>query len=153
MAVTKEDKNLINYASINANEILNLLQKCKKTKLSIKENKYKKQLLAMRVRFLRSSWLLEVIAFYLNSIYSKSVPATPHLAGILSCSFESEEGKYSVSFSLTDSQKIEIDLTCDPTCLAVSRSPWECKTNRKLDYTQYPKHQVWRRDLWHLKNN
>ncbi|KAJ7568030.1 hypothetical protein O6H91_01G015900 [Diphasiastrum complanatum] len=122
MAAMKEGKNLISYASINANEILNVLQKCEKTKLSIEENKYKKQLQAMRVRFLRSRWLIEVIAFYINSIDSKSVPATPHLAGILSCSFESEEGKYSVSFSLTDSLKIEIDLTC-PICLETVFEP------------------------------
>eukprot|EP00250_Pteridium_aquilinum_P008255 c17806_g1_i1 orf=440-1387(-) len=103
-----EGQNLASYVSMNALAIQKILKKYDKVHVSKNGQAFKSRLQTMHVELLQSPWLVELIAFHLN-LKEKALSDTEMSSR---CSFDLKNSKPTVSFILSASIKLEIDLTC-----------------------------------------
>ncbi|CAN8311036.1 unnamed protein product [Cochlearia groenlandica] len=114
LCLIQQGKDLVNYALINAVAIRKILKKYDKIHESRQGQAFKTQVQKMRIEILQSPWLCELMAFHINlketQKESVSVLASPALFD--GCSLIFDDGKPLLSCELSDSVKVDIDLTC-----------------------------------------
>ncbi|KAG2260474.1 hypothetical protein Bca4012_008407 [Brassica carinata] len=115
LGLIQEGKDLVNYALINAVAIRKILKKYDKIHESSQGQAFKTQVQKMRIEILQSPWLCELMAFHINLKESQKesgavLASPPALFG--GCSFVFDDGKPFLSCELSDSVKVDIDLTC-----------------------------------------
>ncbi|KAF8111547.1 hypothetical protein N665_0074s0077 [Sinapis alba] len=116
LGLIQEGKDLVNYALINAVAIRKILKKYDKIHESSQGQAFKTQVQKMRIEILQSPWLCELMAFHINIKESQkesgAVLASPPSLLFGGCSFVFDDGKPFLSCELSDSVKVDIDLTC-----------------------------------------
>ncbi|EOA38174.1 hypothetical protein CARUB_v10009650mg [Capsella rubella] len=118
LGLIQEGKDLVNYALINAVAIRKILKKYDKIHESRQGQLFKTQVQKMRIEILQSPWLCELMAFHINlkesQKGSKTAVASPTPVHALfdGCSLTFNDGKPLLSCELSDSVKVDIDLTC-----------------------------------------
>ncbi|KAL5713059.1 RING-type E3 ubiquitin transferase [Ranunculus cassubicifolius] len=111
-ALIQEGKDLVSYAMINAIAIRKILKKYDKVHYSKQGQAFKSQAQRLHVEILQSPWLCELIAFHINLRETKG-SSTGSLPGLFDgFSLTIEDGKPSLSCSLYDSIKLDVELTC-----------------------------------------
>ncbi|CAA7056159.1 unnamed protein product [Microthlaspi erraticum] len=114
LGLIQEGKDLVSYALINAVAIRKILKKYDKIHESSQGQAFKTQVQKMRIEILQSPWLCELMAFHINLKESQkdsgAVLASPALFD--GCSLMFDDGKPLLSCDLSDSVKVDIDLTC-----------------------------------------
>ncbi|KAI3749249.1 hypothetical protein L2E82_19856 [Cichorium intybus] len=110
-ALIQEGKDLVGYAIINAIAMRKILKKYDKIHDSKQGEAFRSQVQSMHMEILQSPWLCELIAFHINLRETKSgmKKGSEILEG---CSLIFNDGKPSLSCELSDTVKLEIDLTC-----------------------------------------
>lgn len=103
-----EGQKLASYVSMNALAIRKILKKYDKVHLSKNGQAFRSQLQTRHVELLQSPWLVELIAFHLN-LKDKALLDTEMSSR---CLYDFENPKPTVSFMLSGSIKLDIDLTC-----------------------------------------
>ncbi|KAI3693523.1 hypothetical protein L1987_76467 [Smallanthus sonchifolius] len=104
-ALVQEGKDLVAYAIINAIALRKILKKYDKIHYSKHGQAFRSQVQSMHMEILKSPWLCELIAFHINSKETnRKAYEGPSLVF--------NDGKPSLSCELSDTFKIEIDLTC-----------------------------------------
>eukprot|EP01018_Ginkgo_biloba_P017534 Gb_23910 [translate_table: standard] len=116
LAMIQEGRNLVNYASINAIAIRKILKKYDKVHYSKKGRAFRTRAQAMQMEILQSPWLNELIAFSINLMNANN--SATFVSDFGDCSLTFEGGKPSLSCTLLDSVKLDIDLTCS-ICLLI----------------------------------
>ncbi|CAH8336898.1 unnamed protein product [Eruca vesicaria subsp. sativa] len=116
LGLIQQGKDLVNYALINAVAIRKILKKYDKIHESSQGQAFKTQVQKMRIEILQSPWLCELMAFHINLKESQKecgavLASHPSLFGG-GCSFIFDDGKPFLSCELSDSVKVDIDLTC-----------------------------------------
>ncbi|KAL1216579.1 E3 ubiquitin-protein ligase NLA [Cardamine amara subsp. amara] len=118
LGLIQEGKDLVNYALINAVAIRKILKKYDKIHESRQGQAFKTQVQKMRIEILQSPWLCELMAFHINLKESQKesgaiVASPPPVHAVFDgCSLTFDDGKPFLSCELSDSVKIDIDLTC-----------------------------------------
>ncbi|XP_033134971.1 E3 ubiquitin-protein ligase BAH1 isoform X1 [Brassica rapa] len=115
LGLIQEGQDLVNYALINAVAIRKILKKYDKIHESSQGQAFKTQVQKRRIEILQSPWLCELMAFHINLKESQKesgavLASPPSLFG--GCSFIFDDGKPFLSCELSDSVKVDIDLTC-----------------------------------------
>ncbi|KAI3986047.1 hypothetical protein MKX01_039129 [Papaver californicum] len=107
VAMVEEGKELVTYCWFCNNKIL----KTNDIHYSKQGQAFKSQAQGMHTEILQSPWLCELIAFHINLKETKK--EMRNLSGFFEeCLITFGGGKPSLSFSLFDSVKLDIDLTC-----------------------------------------
>ncbi|XP_071716516.1 probable E3 ubiquitin-protein ligase BAH1-like 1 [Rutidosis leptorrhynchoides] len=110
-AFIEEGKDLVGYAIINALAMRKILKKYDKIHDSKQGQAFRSQVQSMHMEILQSPWLCELIAFHINLTETKTnLGNNSELSK--ACSLVFNDGKPSLRCELSDSVKIEIDLTC-----------------------------------------
>jgi len=112
-AMIREGRHLVNYVAMNAIAIRKILKKYDKVHSSVNGRNFKTKLQAKHIELLKSPWLIELIAFQINTRDSEH----RHIGEIFpecSCDFTGSDPV--IKCSLHDSVKLEFNLTC-PICL------------------------------------
>ncbi|KAK1315546.1 putative E3 ubiquitin-protein ligase BAH1-like 1 [Acorus calamus] len=110
-SLIQEGRDLVTYAIINSIAIRKILKKYDKIHYSKQGQAFKSQAQSMHIELLKSPWLCELLAFYINLRENKV--ETRAIPGLFEeCSFGLDCGKPTLSCSLLDSLKLDIDLTC-----------------------------------------
>ncbi|KAG7595617.1 Zinc finger RING-type [Arabidopsis suecica] len=118
LGLIQEGKDLVNYALINAVAIRKILKKYDKIHESRQGQAFKTQVQKMRIEILQSPWLCELMAFHINLKESKkesgaTVASPPPVHALFDgCALTFDDGKPLLSCELSDSVKVDIDLTC-----------------------------------------
>ncbi|XP_009119604.1 E3 ubiquitin-protein ligase BAH1 [Brassica rapa] len=117
LGLIQEGKDLVSYALINSVAIRKILKKYDKIHESSQGQAFKTQVQKMHIEILQSPWLCELMAFHINlketqKDCSEAVLATPPPALFDGCSLVFDDGKPLLSCELSDSLKVDIDLTC-----------------------------------------
>eukprot|EP00246_Nothoceros_aenigmaticus_P018251 TRINITY_DN9479_c0_g2_i2.p1 TRINITY_DN9479_c0_g2~~TRINITY_DN9479_c0_g2_i2.p1 ORF type:complete len:353 (-),score=38.02 TRINITY_DN9479_c0_g2_i2:25-1083(-) len=121
MAMIEEGRTLVSYASINAMAIRKILKKYDKVHCVVAEQTSPKStLLAMRIELLQSPWLIELCALHMNLSDLPANIALPEGRRDVICDFRSDSP--TVSCTLFDSVKLEVELTCS-ICLEIIFDP------------------------------
>eukprot|EP00253_Pinus_taeda_P029281 PITA_29281 len=124
-AMMKEGENLVKYAAINALAMRKILKKYDKVHYSKQGQEFKIRVQAMQMEILQSPWLNELLAFCINLMYSRDgLTSVSDLYGDYSLTFDGE--KPSLSCTVLDSIKLDIDLTCS-ICLETLFDPVSLK--------------------------
>ncbi|XP_024981152.1 probable E3 ubiquitin-protein ligase BAH1-like 1 isoform X1 [Cynara cardunculus var. scolymus] len=110
-ALIQEGENLVGYAIINAIAMRKILKKYDKIHDSKQGQAFRSQVKSMHMEILQSPWLCELIAFHINLSETKADmrKGSELFEG---CSLIFSDGKPSLSCELSDTVKLEIDLTC-----------------------------------------
>lgn len=125
LGMFKKGEDLVNYASINALAIRKILKKYDKIHYSKQGREFKTRAQAMQIEILQSPWLHELIAFRINLMNpSNGVTSVSDLSEDCSLIFDGE--KPSLSCTVFDSVKLDIDLTCS-ICLETVFDPVSLK--------------------------
>ncbi|XP_073106551.1 probable E3 ubiquitin-protein ligase BAH1-like 1 [Elaeis guineensis] len=107
----QEGKDLVTYAIINSIAMRKILKKYDKIHDSKQGQTFRSNARSMHIDILRSPWLCELMAFYINLKENK--PDENMLPGLFGdCSLTFENGKPMLSCGLSDSINLDIDLTC-----------------------------------------
>ncbi|KAG9443786.1 hypothetical protein H6P81_015126 [Aristolochia fimbriata] len=115
LALIEEGNDLVTYAMINATAIRKILKKYDKVHYSKQGQAFRLQAQSMHIEILKSPWLCELMAFHINLRESKD--GTTAVKGFFDeCSLKFDGSKPTLSCSLFDSIRLDIDLTC-PICL------------------------------------
>ncbi|KAJ0235701.1 E3 ubiquitin-protein ligase BAH1 [Hirschfeldia incana] len=112
LGLIQEGKDLVNYALINAVAIRKILKKYDKIHESSQGQAFKTQVQKMRIEILQSPWLCELMAFHINLKESGAAVLASPPALLGGCAFIFDDGKPFLSYELSDSVKVDIDLTC-----------------------------------------
>ncbi|XP_068660930.1 probable E3 ubiquitin-protein ligase BAH1-like 1 [Aristolochia californica] len=111
LASIEEGKDLVTYAMIHATAIRKILKKYDKIHYSKQGQAFRTQAHRMHIEILKSPWLCELMAFHINLRESKDKRAVAK--GFFDdCSLQFDECKPTLSCSLFDSIRCDIDLTC-----------------------------------------
>ncbi|KAL5983756.1 hypothetical protein ACLOJK_017847 [Asimina triloba] len=111
IALIQEGRELVTYAMINAIAIRKILKKYDKIHYSKQGQAFKSQVQSMHIEILQSPWLCELMAFHINLKESKHKRST--VRGLFEdCSITFDGDKPSLTCSLFDSIKLDINLTC-----------------------------------------
>lgn len=107
----QEGKELVGYAIIHAIAMRKILKKYDKIHYSKQGQAFRSQVQSMHMEILQSPWLFELIAFHINLRETKAdiKKASTLFEG---CSLVLNDGKPSLFCELSDSVRIDIDLTC-----------------------------------------
>ncbi|KAL0700574.1 hypothetical protein Bca4012_056696 [Brassica carinata] len=116
LGLIQRGRDLVSYALINSVAIRKILKKYDKIHESSQGQAFKTQVQKMHIEILQSPWLCELMAFHINlkesqKDYSGAVLASPP-ALFDGCSLVFDDGKPLLSCELSDSVKVDIDLTC-----------------------------------------
>ncbi|KAH9329044.1 hypothetical protein KI387_001152, partial [Taxus chinensis] len=130
LAMIQEGKNLVSYASINALAICKILKKYDKIHFSKQGREFRTRAQTMQMEILQSPWLNELIAFHMNLMNDNNNTAS--VSGDWSLTFDC--GKPSLSCTLLDSRKLDIDLTCS-ICLETLFDPISLKCGHIFCYS------------------
>lgn len=103
-----EGQKLAQYVSMNALAIRKILKKYDKVHFSKNGQAFRSQLQTRHVELLQSPWLVELIAFHLN-LKDKALLDTEMSSR---CMYDFENSKPTISYMLSSSVKLDIDLTC-----------------------------------------
>ncbi|XP_074565526.1 putative E3 ubiquitin-protein ligase BAH1-like 1 [Curcuma longa] len=108
----QEGKDLVAYGIINSIAMRKILKKYDKIHFSKQGQAFRSKAPSMHIEILQSPWLSELMAFYIN--LRQSTDKNNSMAELLDDCFLTfdDEAKPTLSCSLFDSMKIEIDLTC-----------------------------------------
>ncbi|KAG2241002.1 hypothetical protein Bca52824_096895 [Brassica carinata] len=112
LGLIQEGRDLVNYALINAVAIRKILKKYDKIHESSQGQAFKTQVQKMRIEILQSPWLCELMAFHINLKESQKESGAVLASLFGGCSFIFDDGKPFLSCELSDSVKVDIDLTC-----------------------------------------
>lgn len=124
-AMMKEGEILVKYAAVNALAMRKILKKYDKVHYSKQGQEFKTHIQAMQMEILQSPWLNELLAFCINLMYSRDgLTSVSDLYGDYSLTFDGE--KPSLSCTVLDSIKFDIDLTCS-ICLETLFDPVSLK--------------------------
>lgn len=118
----EEAQNLIIYIARNAIATRKLLIKYEKVRCSNKNNNLGSKLQAKRIELLKSPWLIELCAFYINASSTVGGDSSEIYGG---CSFSfniTEMNEPSITCSLLKSVNLDFNLTC-PICLDTAFEP------------------------------
>ncbi|CAK9206679.1 unnamed protein product [Sphagnum troendelagicum] len=111
MSMIQEGQTLVNYASVNAIAVRKILKKYDKVHHSHEGSAFRGQLLAKRSELMQSPFLIELAALHLNLGKSRnSSPLLNEAIGNFSCDFD--DAAATLSCTLLDSMKLDINLTC-----------------------------------------
>ncbi|GJR81084.1 probable E3 ubiquitin-protein ligase BAH1-like protein 1 [Tanacetum coccineum] len=110
-ALVKEGKDLVAYAIINAIAMRKILKKYDKVHYSKHGQAFRSQVQSMHMEILQSPWLCELIAFHIN-LRETNINTKKASELFEGCSLVFNDGKPSLSCELSDTFKLEIDLTC-----------------------------------------
>lgn len=125
LGMCKKGEDLVNYASINALAVRKILKKYDKIHYSKQGREFKTRAQSMQMEILQSPWLNELIAFRINSMnLSNGVTPVSDLPEDYLLTFDGE--KPSLSCTVLDSVKLDIDLTCS-ICLETFFDPVSLK--------------------------
>lgn len=124
LGMFKKGEDLVNYASINALAIRKILKKYDKIHYSKKGREFKTRAQAMQMEILQSPWLNELIAFRINLMNPSN--GVTSVSDLYQCSLIFDGEKPSLSCTLLDSVKLDIDLTCS-ICLETFFDPVSLK--------------------------
>jgi E3 ubiquitin-protein ligase BAH len=117
-AMIREGRHLVGYVAMNAIAIRKILKKYDKVHSSVKGRNFKTKLQAKHIELLKSPWLIELIAFQINT----RDPEHGHIGEIFpECSCDFTDSDPVITCTLLDSVKLEFNLTC-PICLVSSNS-------------------------------
>ncbi|CAI9300493.1 unnamed protein product [Lactuca saligna] len=111
-SLIQEGKDLVGYAVINAIAMRKILKKYDKIHDSKQGQAFRSQVQSMHMELLQSPWLCELIAFHINLRESKKALRKGSEILLEGCSLVFNDGKPSLSCELSDTVKLEIDLTC-----------------------------------------
>ncbi|XP_023771611.1 probable E3 ubiquitin-protein ligase BAH1-like 1 [Lactuca sativa] len=113
-SLIQEGKDLVGYALINAIAMRKILKKYDKIHDSKQGQAFRSQVQSMHMELLQSPWLCELIAFHINLREITKADMRRKGSEILleGCSLVFNDGKPSLSCELSDTVKLEIDLTC-----------------------------------------
>ncbi|RAL43545.1 unnamed protein product [Cuscuta campestris] len=112
-ALIQEGKDLVTYAIINAIAMRKILKKYDKIHYSKHGQAFKTQARSMHIEILQSPWLCELMAFHINMRELKGKNHTKKPVSLFEgCSLAFKDGKPSLSCELSDSIKLDLDLTC-----------------------------------------
>jgi len=112
-AMIREGRHLVGYVAMNAIAIRKILKKYDKVHSSVKGRNFKTKLQAKHIELLKSPWLIELIAFQINT----RDPEHGHIGEIFpECSCDFTDSDPVITCTLLDSVKLEFNLTC-PICL------------------------------------
>lgn len=107
----QEGRELVTYAIINSVAMRKILKKYDKIHYSKQGQAFRAQAQSLHIETLKSPWLCELLAFYINLRQSDpNMKAIPGIFGDCSLTFDDE--KPVLSCGLFDSVKLDIDLTC-----------------------------------------
>lgn len=107
----QEGRELVTYAIINSIAMRKILKKYDKIHRSKQGQAFRSQAQSMHIETLKSPWLCELLAFYINERKNKAnTQVVPGLFG--DCSLTFDDDKPILSCGLLDSVKLDIDLTC-----------------------------------------
>lgn len=107
----QEGKELVTYAIINSVAMRKILKKYDKIHYCKKGQAFRTQAQSLHIETLKSPWLCELLAFYIN--LRQKEPDMKTIPGIFGdCALTFDDGKPVLSCGLFDSVKLEIDLTC-----------------------------------------
>jgi len=118
-AMIREGRHLVSYVAMNAIAIRKILKKYDKVHSSVNGRNFKTKLQAKHIELLKSPWLIELIAFQINTRDSEH----GHISDIFpecSCDFTASDPV--LTCTLPDSVKLEFSLTC-PICLDIVFDP------------------------------
>lgn len=109
-ALIRQGKDLVTYAIVNAIAMRKISKKYDKKCRSKQGQDFRTKARSMHIEILESPWLHELMAFYINLRRTDDSTAM-ELLGDLSLTFDDDD-KPTLSCSLFDSLRIDIDLTC-----------------------------------------
>ncbi|XP_022855416.1 probable E3 ubiquitin-protein ligase BAH1-like [Olea europaea var. sylvestris] len=107
-ATAQECQLLIDYVAMNAIALRKILKKYDKVHCSVNGRIFKTKMRAEHIEPLRSPWLIELGAFYIN--FNKSSGKMLDIGGPFSCDLSATEPV--ITLMLPDSVKLEYNLTC-----------------------------------------
>ncbi|XP_024967179.1 probable E3 ubiquitin-protein ligase BAH1-like 1 [Cynara cardunculus var. scolymus] len=109
--LVREGKDLVGYAIFNAIAMRKILKKYDKIHYCKQGQAFRSQVQSMHLEILQSPWLCELIAFHIN-LRETNVDSRKASELFEGCSLVFNDGKPSLSCELSDTFKLEIDLTC-----------------------------------------
>ncbi|KAM7264412.1 hypothetical protein ACFE04_002095 [Oxalis oulophora] len=119
--IVQEGQLLIEYVTMNSTAIRKILKKYDKVHHSVNGKNFREKMMAEHLELLKSPWLIELGAFYLNSngIESGEFREFP---GFVSCD-DLSGSQPKMTLALPNSIKLEYDLTC-AICLETVFNPY-----------------------------
>lgn len=141
-SLIQQGKDLVNYAIINSMALRKMLKKYDKIHRSKQGQAFKMQIQIMHIEILRSPWLCELLAFYLNNSNNNNNNNSPignDIHGLLkdmSLTFDEGSNKPSLTCGFFDSFSINVDLTCS-ICLVIKFHGYIIGLGLKLELWSY----------------
>ncbi|KAI4970820.1 hypothetical protein ZWY2020_001734 [Hordeum vulgare] len=107
----RQGKDLVIYAIVNAVAMRKITKKYDKKCCSQQGQSFQTEARRLHIEILESPWLHELMAFHINLRWNKNNTISTEVLGDLSLTFDDED-RPTISCSLLDSWRVDIDLTC-----------------------------------------